>query len=214
MKIACCECNQEVDCGALVLLPEGLVCDSCFEKRKRARANPYRRFTSGEVAKKQAAIHGHKPKAPLARQQSDIPDGYRYVSATCYTDGDVLVVCADPAELWPDDDGTHHRCDAMGCGWEHVVAIVGLHTAASSEPVKVAGSWIDCETENHLHCITCSICKGAIAQVSRQPPIREWYWEAVGESGFMPTLDMAKSAAATALRGAGWTFEEKGEPHA
>jgi hypothetical protein len=98
-------------------------------------ANHYRRFTSGEVGQVIAAHReaARQRKARLVERDANaerdvtgIPDGYRLVPANVYTDGQELVVCANPWDVWPDYedcDGDHpHNCDAEGCGWEHAVA--------------------------------------------------------------------------------------------
>jgi hypothetical protein len=61
-----------------------------------------------------------------SKKDPSMPDGFRVLRATVYTDGERLVVTANPDDLWPgyeDHDGEHpHNCDQMGCNWEHVVA--------------------------------------------------------------------------------------------
>jgi len=83
------------------------------------------KLTSGEVAEKQAKVHGHKPRNkvdPTPLSPDGIPDGYRVLDATVYTNGEDIVVTGNPSDLWPEDDGEKHNCDEMGCAWGHVIA--------------------------------------------------------------------------------------------
>lgn len=58
---------------------------------------------------------------------NNLPTGNRELkTAVVYLDDQGrLTVTAEPDEIWPGiedmDEDTGHDCDAMGCGWEHVV---------------------------------------------------------------------------------------------
>ena len=45
------------------------------------------------------------------------------IPANVYLVDDKLIITGDPRRIWPDHDDTEspHNCDAMGCGWEHVL---------------------------------------------------------------------------------------------
>jgi hypothetical protein len=95
----------------------------------RELVKAYNRKLSADMA----AIAEHRAEAQRERFQkvskrwlsrwrvdNGVPDGYRVLPATVYTDGTHIVVCAEPSRLFGDDEESHN-CDAMGCRWEHVV---------------------------------------------------------------------------------------------
>ena len=45
-----------------------------------------------------------------------IPEGFRQTGFSKYESDQWIVITGEPA----DDDDTHN-CDAMGCGWDHVI---------------------------------------------------------------------------------------------
>ncbi len=61
-----------------------------------------------------------KPEAP-PHVPGDVPAGYRQLDkyTRVYVSDKWLLVTGTPDES--EDEETGHNCDAMGCGWEHVL---------------------------------------------------------------------------------------------
>jgi hypothetical protein len=89
----------------------------CHSVEALARAE--RKLKSGREQFQKAAARWFR-----ARERTGIPPGFRVVPATVYTDGKRLVVTAHPDHVRDGEDW--HNCDAMGCGWEHVIGRVQL----------------------------------------------------------------------------------------
>lgn len=67
---------------------------------------------------------------------SGIPNGYIEIKA--YTNGVFVVVPEQKGmELSGDDD--RHNCDALGCGWEHVVLILQIPAAKQEREADATG---------------------------------------------------------------------------
>jgi hypothetical protein len=89
-------------------------------------------------------------------ESTPAPAGFREVTLKAFTDG-VIVVIPEQAGFWlpdetvPEGDGSHD-CDALGCGWEHVLAKFRLPQAA-----KCAAERGHRETEDDLgpYCHEC-----------------------------------------------------------
>ena len=69
----------------------------------------------------------------LRRQRTGIPPGWRKVFLAAYTDGQQVIV-TDEGDVGLGDDEDDHSCDAMGCGWAHVLARFNLPSPIPVEP--------------------------------------------------------------------------------
>lgn len=72
-------------------------------------------------------------KPPIEPQGLRVPEGFRRLERVeVWIDSSTgqLAVLAEPDDVWPervDDDSDHpHNCDAMGCGWSHVVGLAQI----------------------------------------------------------------------------------------
>lgn len=60
---------------------------------------------------------------PAIKVDDGIPKGY--VRVTAFTNGEKIVVVGSPMDEDGDEENGHN-CDAMGCGWDHILAITDV----------------------------------------------------------------------------------------
>jgi len=62
-----------------------------------------------------------QPPLEIKRDPGSVPAGYRQLDkyTRVYVSDKWLLVTGTPDES--EDEETGHNCDAMGCGWEHVL---------------------------------------------------------------------------------------------
>lgn len=66
-------------------------------------------------------VETHTKKEDSVKRYSDGFVGLQYFGLRGETNGIETVVTGEPPQGVPEDDPAAHNCDAMGCGWEHVL---------------------------------------------------------------------------------------------
>jgi hypothetical protein len=49
-----------------------------------------------------------------------------HIHSIAILDNQIIVIGQPPSEYIDEDESTHHNCDAMGCGWEHVLMRINV----------------------------------------------------------------------------------------
>lgn len=87
--------------------------------------------------------HRETKPDPMAKYA---PKGYRRLDAEVWIGSNDVVVVGTPDES--EDEETGHNCDAMGCGWDHVLYRIPLPSTAG--PLRPAEDRKDAQTSDEI----------------------------------------------------------------